>query len=271
MEQLILKLYRFLFARKVVYKLNKFFLFCCLRGLGMLNCESLAISGEKYFLDKLVSGLKLRTVLDVGGNKGEYARMIRELCPDAKICSFEPHPMTYGLLSEVARNYQFDAYNFGLGGMEGTLELHDYALQNGSPFATVHGAALDNEQAGLVVKHEVQIRTLDDFVAEQQIDSIDLLKIDTEGNEYAVLVGGRKTLAAGRIKVIQFEFNEMNIYSRVFFKDFHELLAKDYALYRLLPGELLSLQRYTPMMCEIFVFQNIVAVRKDINRELFPA
>lgn len=91
-----------------------------------------------------------------------------------------------------------------------------------------------------------------------------------EGNELAVLKGGEKSISEGKIKAIHFEFNEMNVSSRVFFRDFWKLL-KDYQIYRLLPREMLEINHYSPLTCEIFAYQNIVAILKeDQLRQLKP-
>ncbi len=49
----ILKFYRFIFARKIFYKLNKALYHLSLRGLGVLNYESHKISGETFFLKNI--------------------------------------------------------------------------------------------------------------------------------------------------------------------------------------------------------------------------
>jgi hypothetical protein len=92
-----------------------------------------------------------------------------------------------------------------------------------------------------------------------------LLKIDTEGHEASVLRGARETIAGRRIELVQFEFNAMNVASRTFFKDFVDLLP-GYRFYRLLPDGRVPL-RYSPHACEIFAFQNVVAIREDLCRE----
>jgi hypothetical protein len=43
----------------------------------------------------------------------------------------------------------------------------------------------------------------------------------------------KEALKKGIIEIIHFEFNEMNIFSRTFFKDFYDLL-EDYQLFRVL-------------------------------------
>jgi hypothetical protein len=101
---------------------------------------------------------------------------------------------------------------------------------------------------------------LDKFLKEENIDCVDLLKIDTEGNEYKVLIGVSEYIYAGKIKAIQFEFYEMNIISKVSFKDFWDLLSK-YRFYRILPGGgLIEIKNYYPLTTEIYAFQNIVAI-----------
>jgi hypothetical protein len=52
------------------------------------------------------------------------------------------------------------------------------------------------------------VRTLDQFVAEMEIDRIDFLKIDVEGWEPNILKGAEVTLRQGRIKTILCEFND---------------------------------------------------------------
>ena len=88
-----------------------------------------------------------------------------------------------------------------------------------------------------------------------------MLKIDTEGHEFAVLRGASNLLKTGRIDVIHFEFNEMNVVSRVFFKDIWDFLP-NYDFYRMLPDGLAQIKNYSPVFCEIFAYQNIVAKLK---------
>ena len=107
---------------------------------------------------------------------------------------------------------------------------------------------------------EVSMDTMDNFTKKEGITYIDFLKIDTEGSELAVLQGASKLLENKSIGCIHFEFNEMNVISRTFFRDFRKLLH-DYDLYRLLPKGLLPLDD-SILFTEIFVYQNIIALPK---------
>jgi hypothetical protein len=105
---------------------------------------------------------------------------------------------------------------------------------------------------------------LDDVAANEGVEYIDFLKIDTEGHELAVLSGGSRLLREKRIGHIQFEFNALHVFSRAFFRDFRNILS-DYELYRLLPKGLLPLDT-SITSTEIFGFQNILAVPKSRRR-----
>jgi hypothetical protein len=53
----------------------------------------------------------------------------------------------------------------------------------------------------------------------------------------------------------------MNVASRVFFRDFWNLMP-NYDFYRLLPDNMVKLNNYSPVFCEIYAYQNIVALLK---------
>jgi hypothetical protein len=115
---------------------------------------------------------------------------------------------------------------------------------------------------GEVKSWNVDIVKLDNFLEAEFIEEVDLLKIDTEGNEYNVLLGAGEFLTTNKIKALHIEFNEMNVVSGVNFKKFWDLLP-NYNFYRILPGgKLLPIKRYSPILCEIYAYQNIIATLK---------
>ena len=68
------------------------------------------------------------------------------------------------------------------------------------------------------------------------------------------------------VGIIHFEFNEMNIVSGHFLRDFEQLLT-DFQLYRLLPKGLVILNDM-PILTELYGFQNVIAIRKDLTKRL---
>jgi hypothetical protein len=139
------------------------------------------------------------------------------------------------------------------------MVLYDYAESEGTEHASLHAGVIEQLHKGTSDGRVVDVIDLDTFATEHDIPLIHLLKIDTEGHELEVLKGSLKLLRENRIRAIQFEFNEMNVASRVFAKDFYDLLP-NYRFYRMLRDGLVPLGCYSPLWCELFAFQNIVAL-----------
>jgi FkbM family methyltransferase len=230
--------------------------------LGILNYQGKYFVGEKAWLQEYLAKQKEPVVLDVGANIGSYSKFVLESNKGASVFAFEPHPKTYHKLNLISKNNNFQAFNFGVGDKREKLELYDYDTNDGSSHATLYQDVIKDLHKGIPISHLVEVVTLDDFILKQNLSKIDLLKIDTEGNEYKVLMGCNKALKEKKIRAIHMEFNEMNIISKVSFKDFWDLLS-DFEFYRILPGgELLPIKNYSPVICEIYAFQNIIALLK---------
>lgn len=262
---IVRRTYRRLFVGVRWYRVNRFLHEMSLHGLGVLNYESDRVSGEHQ---TLVRALKETpdahpVVLDIGANVGNYARSVMRLCPAAQVFAFEPHPATFARTAEAARESGFTAINAACGADVGHMTLFDYeGHESGSEHASLYVDVIEGIHGGRPAGREVAVTTIDAFVAERGIDHIRLLKIDTEGHEAAVLRGARETLVAGKVDLVQFEFNEMHVASRTFFRDFLELLP-GFRLHRVLPDGWVPLP-YAPVTCEIFAFQNILAVREGL-------
>jgi FkbM family methyltransferase len=266
----VFRIYGTFFTRKYFFKLNKFLFNLSLRGIGVLNYENDFLSGEDNFLCSMLKDANDYLILDVGAHVGLYSKKIKEICPSAKVYAFEPHPVTFQKLRDKADTQGYTALNLGCSDVKGKFDLYDYqekeaSVSQGSSHASLFaGVIQDIHKSTGSNSWSVQVTTIDDFVEEYGISRIDLLKIDTEGNEYKVLLGAKKSIKEDKIDVIQFEFNEMNIVSRVFFKDIFDLLP-NYSFYRLLPYGLAPLINYSPLYCEIFAYQNIVAIKQGVD------
>lgn len=264
--KLILDLYRNIFCHPFLYKLNLHIYKISLRGLGILNSEGNNWTGEDYFLESFEDRNKVKVVLDVGSNTDAYGF---NYFSKAKIYCFEPHPETFKKFENIWRSKKrVKGFHYAVSNKLGKVKLWDFAqdaelknLQPTSQLSSVYKPIINNLHKQKSQSYEVKTITIDEFVKKQKISEIDLLKIDTEGHEYSVLQGAKKTLKENKIKVIQFEFNEMNVYSRTFMKDFIDLLS-NYDLYRLLPNGKVSLKDYRPITHEIFGFQNIIGYLK---------
>lgn len=264
MIDLLVKIYRFLFARKVFNGFNRLLYRLSLSGLGVLNYENARVNGELSMIKKLVTNLAQNSVIvDVGANVGDYTTLINKINPRLRMFSFEPHPITFKTLYARIHDYA-ECFNVALGEKKCTLRLYDYKHDDGSSHASLYRDVIENIHKKDSVAHDVEVVTLDSFVLELNIESIALLKIDTEGNELAVLKGAADSINRGVIDAVHFEFNEMNVSSRTFFRDIWDILP-DYQFFRLLPRSMVEIKSYSPVFCEIFAYQNIIAIRKKFH------
>ena len=262
MRKYLFIVYSRIFARKRFYKFHKFLYYLSLRGLGVLNWENPTISGEERFVKKILSKYPMKTVFDIGASVGEYSLFLRKCYPEANIYAFEPHPDTFLKLNENTSNQSIQIFNIGFGNQSGELEIFDYKNSGGSAHASLYKEVISEMwEGGQPASFKVKIETLNNFVINSNIDQIDLLKIDTEGNELSILEGASELISKGKINIIQFEFNDMNVVSRVFFRDFYKMLDR-YQLYRIIQDGLIPINKYDSIFCEIFAFQNIVAIKK---------
>lgn len=73
-------------------------------------------------------------------------------------------------------------------------------------------------------KRTARVTTLDKYCADNNIERIDLLKIDVEGAEHLVLKGSTRMLSEKRIRVIQFEYGYSSGDNHYLIRDFYDLL-----------------------------------------------
>ncbi|HEY6350774.1 MAG TPA: amino acid adenylation domain-containing protein, partial [Candidatus Angelobacter sp.] len=152
-------------------------------------------------------------VFDVGANIGLFSLFVHWQDATARIYAFEPVPPVFDVLQANARLHGLDAllFPFCLGNAEGTAHLdyfpHATVLSGSSnanaAFVTVKSFLRTQENGHLseaeteaVLKERLQhetvqcrVRSLAAIIAEQRVEKIDLLKIDVEGSEWAVLEG----------------------------------------------------------------------------------
>lgn len=168
--------------------------------------EDIAFSHQK----KLLGDSSKKVIFDVGAYVGETAIRYNRLFAGAcDIYSFEPFRQSYNKLKSNVQGYpNIIPVNAALSNTNGTT-----AFQS-NKFAATNSLLLTSEKASetwgsdmmeTTAEIQVPVRTLDDFAKQNQIESIDILKMDTQGSEYMVLEGASDCLSRNIIKLIYTE------------------------------------------------------------------
>ncbi|HYP11651.1 MAG TPA: FkbM family methyltransferase [Xanthobacteraceae bacterium] len=156
-------------------------------------------------------GRSVNTFFDVGANVGQTAREALRRFPSARVYAFEPHPASFLKLVAI-KDDRLSAHQIALSERSGKATLYQYGeAGDGSLINSLVKNARFPIQFGHQPKKEVNVTcsTVDDFCFEHGIDNIDVLKLDTEGSELAVLKGAERMLASGRCSYVYTEFNEL--------------------------------------------------------------
>ena len=204
--------------------------------LGAGTTVYLENGSELFFIQKILARQLADNpnplIFDVGANIGNYTLTLKENIKNAKIFSFEPVGETFENLKRKVGDTG-NLYNIGFSNLPGEGLLYNIANTNDGETATMHKEILLDvfKSTGDIQPMAIKLDTIDNFCAVNNIKTIDFLKIDVEGNELSVMQGAPGMLAKNAIKIIQFEINAHNIYSRVFLRDFYLLLC-DFEIFR---------------------------------------
>ncbi len=153
----------------------------------------------KYIVKHLKKG---DTALDIGCHKGGYLYwMRRSVGKNGKIYAFEPQPQLFRYTQSIIKKFNWknvELINKGISSEVGKTTLHIPNTKKG----TSPGARIDwLESDAAFDKIEIDLTTLDNYCAQMKIRP-SLIKIDVEGHEKQVLLGGLNILKKHRPKIV---------------------------------------------------------------------
>lgn len=144
-------------------------------------------------------------VLDIGAHIGGFSLLAANAVgPQGRVFAFEPVPGNHEILSSNARMNGIDCLvpiRAAAGRSRGHIEL--LVSDVDSMWASTRSTWAETLHHGELSRHvraeQVELTTVDDFLAQQSISRVALMKIDVEGAEMDVLAGAAEALAAQRI------------------------------------------------------------------------
>lgn len=151
---------------------------------------------------------------DIGANRGQTIRLLQGCYRRPLIHAFEPATATFNALMQESVGEGVYRHQLALGAEPGVAEFRNYAH---SELSSVLPMNLDRREnifarEEVVSVEQVPVSTLDLFCQANQVDRIDLLKIDTQGYELPVLQGGRELFRRKQIKAVLLELNFTALY-----------------------------------------------------------
>lgn len=143
------------------------------------------------------------TVLDVGASIGDFAVDVARGWPDRTVHAFEPEPSAAAILEDNVRANgvaNVVLHRLAIADRDGRAEL---AVDRSRPVLN----ALDPPPGDPRPRIGVPCRRLDGLLDELGVTRCDLLKIDCEGAEAAVLAGAGAA-GLGRVEAVSLEYHD---------------------------------------------------------------
>jgi len=234
-----------------------------------INGEELVQKGIIKFYNKKES----LTVFDVGANVGLWSdKFVRNLQKEnfklnkLRVHLFEPEPHANHELrekfSDLIDSKTLRINQQGVTDKNSTLSFNVVAKKAGTNSLQI----FSNEAVEKVI--DVQCVSIDRYTFENNIKYIDFMKVDTEGNDYNVLLGAKKLFQQKKVGLIQFEYNFRWIIFRHFLRDVFELvLPLDYLIGKITPKGIIKFDEWHPEL-ETFRENNYLIWHGDLIEKI---
>jgi FkbM family methyltransferase len=151
----------------------------------------------------------IKTVIDVGANRGQFAKAIIKVFPEADLYSFEPVPEAFSELEKWAQkqNKRVAVYNVALGDREDEVTILKHS--DHSPSSSILKTTPTCEKYYPFTRKQemipVRITTLDGWSGSLKKPLVNdiLIKIDVQGYEDRVITGGKRILEMAKVCIAE--------------------------------------------------------------------
>lgn len=167
----------------------------------------------------LLKDRQVKTIFDVGANRGDFTGEYVRSYPDAQVHCFEPNPTTCETLRNRFKKFpHVIIHNAAVSNDNGTADFccnKECATDSLLPPAPGWKEWVDGKSDALLLESRIPVKTitLDQFCRDQSIDEIDILKIDTQGAELLVLEGATGMLQKRAVHVVIAELLFVPVYA----------------------------------------------------------
>lgn len=172
---------------------------------GIFEVGSLPHGVDLFFdLRREMPGFSPIMIFDVGAHVGVAVKQFAIWAPTASVYCFEPAESTFAKLVDTMRaTPKTRCFHTAVGAAAGEAELVLDERSERNALVMAHAGA--GPAAADVSTETVNVQTIDGICRDHGVEAISFLKIDTEGNDLAVLEGAEEMLRAQHIDLVQVE------------------------------------------------------------------
>lgn len=166
------------------------------------------------FTDKRDFFAGFETIVDVGAHHGAITQKLKVIAPRAIIHSFEPFAGSYKVLLE--RFTADERVVLNNKAVSDTVGVFPFYSNVGDETNSLLSSAPVDKNIDALTKNlsvvDVHATTIDSYANHLNLSKIDFIKIDVQGNTFAVLEGAKRMLEARLIRWIYAEVEFVEIY-----------------------------------------------------------
>lgn len=150
---------------------------------------------------------RIRTVIDIGANRGDFTRWMMNIFPDCRCYCFEPLPELQEELLQLAHTHpcRITVIAKALGAEEDSLTMHRH-IDHPASSSLLETTGCSHETYPFTRRQEdvdIQLTTLDTAMQHYTIEPETLIKMDCQGYEDRVVRGGRRTLSLAQACIME--------------------------------------------------------------------
>jgi len=192
---------------------------------------------QKRIIKFIKNNTDVNYFLDVGSHMGTYSDLIIKNFKNCKIFMFEPQTNIFKKIKTKYKNKKnIKIYNCAISdrSTQKRMYINEHGLTSGlsrldlknNKYLQLKAKLFGRTASEMILKKpKVKTKKLFTIIKSQNINKIDLVKIDTEGHEFEVLKGIGKKIK--NIKYILIEFHNDKIYLSYSPKKIHNYLIKN--------------------------------------------
>ncbi|MDW7695821.1 FkbM family methyltransferase [Flammeovirgaceae bacterium SG7u.111] len=186
-------------------------------------------------------------ILDIGANTGVYSLMAKAINPSVNIFAFEPSDLVYNKLTfnNKMNNFDIHCINKGVSNISDSLTFYDVEGTHQTS-ASLEPAKLKDLPSfkGKIREYQISTITIDEFIRDNNLEKVDLIKIDVELHEPQILEGFSTYLT------LYYPYIIIEVLTTEVAKKLNKIITKtEYEIFNIEHNKLTKTDKLTPIGC----------------------